>query len=115
MDPWVTDLFIDESRFSLNTDFHCTFIWREPGTRYLPSHVHEINNYGEEGLMAWTGIMLDGRIPLHVFERSSVTSIRNRDEVLEDYVCLFRGECGPEFILMDNNAKPHRALLSTNF
>ncbi|GBL73065.1 hypothetical protein AVEN_128223-1 [Araneus ventricosus] len=39
MDQWVTVLFTDESRFSLNTDSRRTFIWREPGTRYLPSNV----------------------------------------------------------------------------
>ncbi|GBO26509.1 hypothetical protein AVEN_53650-1 [Araneus ventricosus] len=37
MDQWATFLFTDESRFSLNTDSRRMFIWREPGTRYLPS------------------------------------------------------------------------------
>ncbi|GBN55318.1 hypothetical protein AVEN_57593-1 [Araneus ventricosus] len=69
MDQWATVLFTDESRFSLNTDSRRTFIWREPGTRYLPSNVREIDHYGGGGLMVWTGIMLDGRTPLHVFER----------------------------------------------
>ncbi|GBN24449.1 hypothetical protein AVEN_124401-1 [Araneus ventricosus] len=45
MDQWATVLFTDESRFSLNTDSRCTFIWREPGTRYLPSNAREINHY----------------------------------------------------------------------
>ncbi|GFU14936.1 HTH_Tnp_Tc3_2 domain-containing protein [Trichonephila clavipes] len=48
MDQWVTILFTDESRFSLNTDFRRTFIWREPGIRYLPSNVSEIYNMAEE-------------------------------------------------------------------
>ncbi|GBN36424.1 hypothetical protein AVEN_112991-1, partial [Araneus ventricosus] len=37
------------------------------------------------------------------------------DEILEPYVRLFRGAVGPEFILMDNNARPHRALLVDEF
>ncbi|GFW95770.1 transposable element Tcb2 transposase [Trichonephila clavipes] len=84
---------------------------REPGTRYLPSNVEEIDNYGGGGLMVWAGIMLDGRTSLHVFERGFVTGVRHRDEVLGPYVFLFRDECGPEFIVMDDNARPHGALL----
>ncbi|GBN95070.1 Transposable element Tc1 transposase [Araneus ventricosus] len=115
MDQWATVLFTDESRFSLNTDSRRTFIWREPGTRYLPSNVREIGHYGGGGLMVWAGIMLDGRTPLHVFERGIVTGVRYRDEIFEPYVRLFRAVVGPEFILMDDNAKPHRALLVDEF
>ncbi|GFV69479.1 transposable element Tcb2 transposase [Trichonephila clavipes] len=46
MDQWATVLFTYESRLSLNTDSRRTFILREPGTRYLPSNVCEIDNYG---------------------------------------------------------------------
>ncbi|GBN38897.1 hypothetical protein AVEN_153224-1 [Araneus ventricosus] len=88
MGQWATVLFTAESRFSLNTDSRCTFIWREPGTRYLPSNVREIDYYGGGGLMVWAGIMLDGRTPLHVFERGTVTGVRYRDEILEPYVRL---------------------------
>ncbi|GBM10610.1 Transposable element Tc1 transposase [Araneus ventricosus] len=113
MDQWATVLFTDESRFSLNTDSRRTFIWREPGTRYLPSNVREIDHYGGGGLMVWASIMSDGRTPLHVFERGTVTDVRYRDEILEPYVCLFRGAV--VFILMDDNARPHRALLVDEF
>ncbi|GBM71614.1 hypothetical protein AVEN_259473-1 [Araneus ventricosus] len=54
--------------------------------------------------------MLDGRTPLHVFERGTVTGVRYRDEILEPYVRLFSFAVGPEFILMDDNARPHRVL-----
>ncbi|GFU57523.1 DDE_3 domain-containing protein [Trichonephila clavipes] len=107
MGHWATILFTDESRFSLNTDSRRSFILGGPGTHYLPSNVREIDNYGGGGLMVWAGIMLDGRTPLHIFERGSVTGVRYRDEVLESYVCLFRDACGPEFILMDDNARSH--------
>ncbi|GFS94410.1 transposable element Tcb2 transposase [Trichonephila clavipes] len=62
----------------LNTDSRRTFTWREPGTRYLSSNVHEIDNYGG-GLMVWTG-MFDGRTSLNVFERGSVTDVVYREE-----------------------------------
>ncbi|GBN82143.1 Transposable element Tcb2 transposase [Araneus ventricosus] len=115
MDQWATVLFTDESRFSLNTDSHRTFIWREPGTRYLPSNVREIDHYGGGGLMVWAGIMLDGRTHLHVFKRGTVTRVMYRDEILEPYVRLFKAAVGPEFILMDDNTRPYRALLVDEF
>ncbi|GBN24069.1 hypothetical protein AVEN_27890-1 [Araneus ventricosus] len=65
--------------------------------------------------MVWAGIMLDGRTPLHVFERGTVTGVRYRDEILEPYVRIFRGAVDPEFILMVDNAGPHRALLVNEF
>ncbi|KFM67769.1 hypothetical protein X975_09636, partial [Stegodyphus mimosarum] len=74
----------------------CFFIRREAGpATYLPSNLHEINSYGGGDVMVWTGIMLDGPTPLHVFDRGGVTGVRYRDEVLEPYVCLFRGAVGP--------------------
>lgn len=89
-------------------------MWREPGTRYLPSNVQEIDHYGSECLMVWVGIMLDSYIPLHVFERGTVIGVRYRNENLEPYICLFRGAVIPDFILM-NNAQPHRAHLVDDF
>ncbi|GBO22614.1 hypothetical protein AVEN_135717-1 [Araneus ventricosus] len=115
MDQWTIVLFTDESRFSLNTDSGRAFIWREPGTRYLPSNVRVIDHYGGRGLMVWAGIMLDGRTPFHVSERGTVTGVRHRDEILKPCVHLFRSAVGPEFILMNDNARPHRALLVNEF
>ncbi|GFS71457.1 transposable element Tcb2 transposase [Trichonephila clavipes] len=91
------------------------YVWREPGIHYQPSNIYEIVSYGGGGLMVWAGIMFDGRTPLHVFERGSVTGVRYRDEVLEPYIRLLRGACGPEFILMDDIARPNRALLVNEF
>ncbi|GFY25389.1 transposable element Tcb2 transposase [Trichonephila clavipes] len=110
LDRWVTVLFTDESRFGLNTDSRRTFTWREPRTHNLPSNVCEINSYGGGGLVrhhvGW---------PLHVFERGSVTGVSYRDEVLVPYVHLLSGTCGHEFILIDDQTRPHRALLVDEF
>lgn len=61
--------------------------------------------------MVWAGIMQDTRTPLHVFDTGSVNAQRYRQEILEPYVRLFRGAVGPEFLFMDDNARPHRARL----
>ena len=108
---WSTMLFTDESRFSLDTDSRRTLIWREPMTRYHPSHIREMDHYGGGGVMVWAGIMLDSRTPLHVFDRGSLTAMRYREEILEPYVRLFRGAVGLRFLFMDDNKSPHRAHL----
>ncbi|UYV80308.1 CYP307A1 [Cordylochernes scorpioides] len=86
-------------------------IWRETGTRNHPSNIRERDRYGGQGVMAWGGIMLDARTPLHVFDGGTLTSQRYRDEILEPYVRFFRGGVEPSFIFMDDNARPHRALI----
>lgn len=53
--------------------------------------------------------MLYGRTPLYAFEKSTFTGRRYKVAVFESYVHLFRGLVGPDLILLDNNARPHRA------
>ncbi|GFX85893.1 transposable element Tcb1 transposase [Trichonephila clavipes] len=59
--------------------------------------------------MVWAGISLAYRTELHIFKRGSVTAVRYRDEVLEPILRLNAAAVGPTFVLMDDNARPHRA------
>ncbi|GFX37972.1 histone-lysine N-methyltransferase SETMAR [Trichonephila clavipes] len=59
--------------------------------------------------MVWAGISLGYRTDLHIFKRGSVTAARYQDEVLEPIVRLYAAAVGPTFVLMDDNARPHRA------
>ncbi|GFU91935.1 transposable element Tc3 transposase [Trichonephila clavipes] len=52
--------------------------------------------------------MLNERTELHIFDRGSVIGDRYCEEVLLPHVRLFRGANGPDFIFMDDNARPHR-------
>ncbi|GFV18929.1 uncharacterized protein TNCV_4758141 [Trichonephila clavipes] len=54
--------------------------------------------------------MLNGRTELHIFDRGSVIGDLYCEEVLLPHVRLFRGAIGPDFIFMDDNARPHRTL-----
>ena len=38
-----------------------------------------------------------------------MTGVRYRNEILDVYVRPYAGAVGPEFILMNDNARPHRA------
>ncbi|GFU97141.1 transposable element Tcb1 transposase [Trichonephila clavipes] len=59
--------------------------------------------------MVWAGISLGYRTDLHIFKRGFLTAVRYRDEVLEPIVRLYAAAVGPTFVLMDDNARPHRA------
>ncbi|GFU95289.1 transposable element Tcb2 transposase [Trichonephila clavipes] len=54
--------------------------------------------------------MLNGRTELHIFDKGSVIGNRYCEEVLLPHMRLFRDAIGPDFIFMDDNARPHRTL-----
>ncbi|GFU58672.1 DDE_3 domain-containing protein [Trichonephila clavipes] len=56
----------------------------------------------------WGGIILGSRADLHV-QNVTMTGHIYRDVILEQHVRLFRGAMGAEFLLMDDNVRPHRA------
>lgn len=105
---WSCVMFSDESRFSLHSDSRRTFIWRAPGTRYHQENTIERHRYGGAGWLVWGGIILGSRTDLHV-QSVTMTGHIYRDVILEQHVRLFRGAMGPEFLYMDDNARPHRA------
>ncbi|GFX48277.1 transposable element Tcb2 transposase [Trichonephila clavipes] len=54
--------------------------------------------------------MWNGQTELQIFDRVSLTGNRYCEEVPFPHVRLFRGAIGPEFIFMDDNARPHWTL-----
>ncbi|GFV90437.1 transposable element Tcb2 transposase [Trichonephila clavipes] len=108
-DQWSRVLFKDESQFSIRSDFQRVLIWREIGIRFYTSNIKERHHYGGPGVLVWGGIMLNGRTELHIFDRRSVIGDRYCEEV-PPHVRLFRGAISPDFIFMDDNARPHRTL-----
>ncbi|GBM03753.1 hypothetical protein AVEN_134968-1 [Araneus ventricosus] len=61
--------------------------------------------------MVWAGISLCGHTDLHVFHGGSLTGVKYRDEILDPYVLPYTGAIGNDFILMDDNVRPHRAVV----
>ncbi|GFY03329.1 transposable element Tcb1 transposase [Trichonephila clavipes] len=102
-------MFTDESRFTLELDDKSIRIRRKQGTRNQPQNITEHHAFRGGSIMVWTGISLGYHTDLHIFKRGSVTAVRYPDEVLEPIVRLYAGAIGPIFVLMDDNACPHRA------
>ncbi|GFT67873.1 transposable element Tcb2 transposase [Trichonephila clavipes] len=74
----------------------------------IPNTV-ERHSYRGGGILVWAGISLGGHTDLHVFHEGTVTGLRYRDEILDPYVRPYAAAIGNDFILMDDNARPHRA------
>ncbi|GFV65714.1 transposable element Tc1 transposase, partial [Trichonephila clavipes] len=91
-------------RFSLSSDYRRQLIWRESGTAYRPENTQEKDRYPTCSIMVWAGIMINGRMRLHVVANGTMTGQRYIDEVLLPHVCLFRGAVGDKFVFMDDNA-----------
>ncbi|GFW28839.1 transposable element Tc3 transposase [Trichonephila clavipes] len=106
---WASVLFTDESRFTMESDSGRLLIWREQRTRYHQSNTVERHSYRGGGILVWAGISLGGHTDLHVFHGGTVTGLRYRDETLNPYVRPYAAAIGNNFILMDDNARPHRA------
>ncbi|GFU90223.1 transposable element Tcb1 transposase [Trichonephila clavipes] len=105
---WSCVMFSDESRFSLQSDSHRTLIWRVSGTRYHQEKTIERNRYGGAGWLIWGGIILVSRTDLHV-QSVTMTGHICRDVILEQHVRLFWDAMGAEFLILDDNARLHRA------
>ncbi|GFV27941.1 uncharacterized protein TNCV_4522231 [Trichonephila clavipes] len=77
--------------------------------RYHQSNTVERHSYRGGGILVWAGISLGGHTDLLVFHGGTVTGLRYRDEILDPYVRPYAAAIGNDFILMDDNARPHRA------
>ncbi|GFW39838.1 transposable element Tcb1 transposase [Trichonephila clavipes] len=89
---WSNVPFSDESRFSAHPDNKCIFIWRDRGSR---------NN--------------SARTDLYIIRDGPLTARRYKDEILRPIVVPYAAAIGDDFILMDDNCRPHRANLVEDF
>ena len=102
-------LFTDESRFCLDMTDRRRRVWRRCNKPFHFPDVAQHDRYGGGSIMVWGGISVQDKTELHVFQNGMVTGVGYRDEILHPIVRPYAGAIGPTFILMDDNARPHRA------
>ncbi|GFU28212.1 transposable element Tcb2 transposase [Trichonephila clavipes] len=112
---WNNVLFSDESRFSVHLDNRRIFIWRDRGSRNNPAFVHESVRFGGWGMLVYGGISIDGCTDLYIIRDGPLTARRYRDEIFRPIVVTYAAAIGDDFILMDDNCRPHRANLVEDF
>ncbi|GFU65529.1 transposable element Tcb1 transposase [Trichonephila clavipes] len=112
---WSNVLFSDESCFSVHPDNRRIYIWRDRGSRNNPAFVHESVRFGGGEVLVYGGISIGGRTDLYIIRDVPLTARRYRDEILRPIVDPYAAAIGDDFILMDDNCRPHRANLVEDF
>jgi transposase len=107
VNEWRSLLFTDESRFSPRSPGSREKVWRRPGERYSQCCISPRTGFNGGSIMVWGGISLDARSDL--VENGAMTAHRYILECLEPHVGPYAPFIGENFLLMDDNARPHRA------
>jgi transposase len=112
---WTPVLFIDESRFRLTRCDGRVRVYRRPGERYTAATaVQEVDRFGRGCVIVWAGISIDNRTDLVVVP-GRLNAMNYIENILEDHVVPAAYGVGQNFILMQDNAKPHTAGITRNF
>ena len=74
----------------------------------------ETEAYVGGSVMVWGGISLNGRTELVIID-GNLTSQRYVDEILIPHVIPYLGAIGNNAIFQDDNARPHRGRIATDF
>ncbi|GFY17109.1 transposable element Tcb2 transposase [Trichonephila clavipes] len=78
-----------------------------PGSRNNPAFVHESVRFGGGVVLVYGGLSIDGRTDLYIIRDGPLTVRRYRDEILRPIVVPYAAAIGDDFILMDDNCRPH--------
>ena len=75
------------------------------------------NMIGLAGAQSWFGggLSAQGKTDLHVTDNGTLTALRYVNEILDVYVRPYAGAVGENFILMDDNARAHRARITDQY
>ncbi|GFU58202.1 transposable element Tcb2 transposase [Trichonephila clavipes] len=66
-------------------------------------------------VLVYGGISIDGRTDLYIIRNGPLTARRYRDEILRPIVVPYAAAIRDDFILMNDNCRPHRATLVEDF
>ncbi|GFU80281.1 transposable element Tcb2 transposase [Trichonephila clavipes] len=88
---------------------------KDRGSRNNPAFVHESVRFGSGGVLVYGGISIDGPTELYIIRDGPLITRRYRDEILRPIIVPYAAAIGYDFILMDDNCRPHRANLVEDF
>nr|CAH7729294.1 unnamed protein product [Callosobruchus chinensis] len=104
---WRNVLFSDESRFGLVSDDYRERVWRERGGQNRLATAIGVAPYRGGTQMFWGGIRFNRRTQLIHIPGTMAGAYYLRN-IINAIVQPLRNEIGDQFILMDDNARPHR-------
>ena len=82
--------------------------------RFDGLNVAEHDSYDKGSVVVLAGISINGKTDLYVIQNRTLTALRYCNEILK-FVRPYAGAIGPGYILMDDNARPHRALITNAY
>lgn len=105
---WSRCLFVDETRINLRHSDGRILVWREPNERFEEENMVAEEPFGGGGLTVFGGIMMNGKTDLFITNQT-ITAATYRDGCIIPIVIPFAQNFGNDFVLVDDNARPHRA------
>ena len=87
-------------------------VWRMRNERFAEVCIAEHDRYGGGSVMVWAGISAQGKTDLHISNNGTLTAERYIYEILDVHVRPYASAIGLDFILMDDNARAHRARIT---
>ena len=107
-------MFSDETRFNLIHSDGRMLVWRQPRERFDEENLAPQESFGGGSVNVWGGVMNNGKTELYL-TFDTINAVTYRDEILSNIVLPFANNFGDEFLLMDDNARPHRARIVEQF
>ena len=111
---WQNVLNTDEVRICLRHVDGRRRVWRGVGERYQDFAIQPTAQARGGSIMFWAGISADGRTDL-VEVHGNITSQSYIADILRPHVLPYAGAVGNDFVLQDDNARPHRGRIVNDF
>ena len=89
-------------------------VWRRAGERFADCCTDRVTSFNGGSVMVWGGISLRGKTNLVIIE-GNLNALRYRDEILDPVAIPYLRNLGPNAILQDDSARPHRARIITEY
>ena len=115
VEQWSNVLFTDESRVCLWSPDGRERVYRRPNERFAECTITERISYQGGSVMVWAGISNAARTDLVFVDNGAMNAHRYIEDVLGEHVIPFAPLIGENFILMQDNARPHVAHVVTQY
>ena len=107
-------LFSDESRFALQFSDGREQVYRLPGEQFADVNVNQRLPFGGGIVVVWGAFLLNDRTPAYVID-GYLNGNRYLQEVIQPFVIPALQRIGAAAMFQDNNTRPHRARVVTDF
>lgn len=115
IEQWTKVLFTDESRFCLRSPDGRERVWRRQNERFMDCVISERLSFNGGSVMVWAGISREAHTDLIFVENGALNAHRYIEDILQNAVVPYSHFIGDGFVLMQDNARPHVALVVNEY